>query len=88
MEIMSEPTDYERLLTSWLPTRRLAHMALTWNEYTLDGPRRPIWQHISHSQDAAREFYSLLDEEELRELAVDALVSSGWTLSRINYKVS
>lgn len=79
--------------SSW-STSALAGMALGWCE-TSDAiiagtaaPAKPIWNHISSDETSARAFYASLDTEALREMACDALASSGWTLRAINYKKS
>lgn len=78
--------------SSW-STSALAGMALGWCE-TSDAiiagtaKARPIWKCISGDEASARAFYASLDTEALREMACDALASSGWTLRAINYKKS
>lgn len=81
---------FEAIHDSKWSTANLAAWALNWNGFQ-DNPYalvRPIWKNISHSHEAAQAFYAGVNHDELRILAAEALASSGWTLSRINYRKS
>jgi hypothetical protein len=83
-------TDHEALFNSHWRTHELAAWALTWNTYGGNGgPTGPIWRGISSTEEGAKAFYnSIDDQDELRDMAVEALVTSGWTLGRINFRKS
>lgn len=83
-------TVIDAIRLEWIPTARLANMALTWHAYSGNAYGwQYVWQGIGTDENDAHEFYaSVTDQEELRSLALEALDRAGWSASAINFRLS